>query len=287
MQWRRAGSRRRSHNSIGPIGHTLARGRRRPTTTTVIPAATGSTSQAQKKQVPLPAPTTLIPLTSPAPVGEGAWTAEGRPVSDVPAVDETALVPPGGTQAAGIAWMDTRLLSAQLYSGSKSPGGGPYEFTAPVQPAQAATLVAAFNGGFMMNAAQGGYYTEGRTVVPLVAGAASLVIYANGSVDRRRMGHRCVHDTRRGRRPAEPRSARRGRATDRPSDQPRLAGLGGHVWCDLVLLHDPGDREPVAIGCRCHLRRRTRVHGRTRSHAIASSPSSSCGRGSSEAWSST
>ena len=115
-------------------------------------------------------------------VGEGTWTPAGRPVSGIPAVYETALVPPGGTQAAGIAWMDTRLLSAKLYSGSKSPGGGPYQFTAPVQPAQAATLVAAFNGGFMMNAAEGGYYTEGHTVVPLVAGAASFVIYANGSV---------------------------------------------------------------------------------------------------------
>ncbi len=41
--------------------------------------------------------------------------------------------------------------------------------------------MAAFNGGFLMNAAQGGYYTEGRTVVPLVAGTASFVIYANGS----------------------------------------------------------------------------------------------------------
>jgi hypothetical protein len=124
----------------------------------------------------------LTPFTSPATANEGAWTAAGRPVRGIPAVYETALVPPGGTQAAGIAWMDTRLLSARLYSGSKSPGGGPYEFTAPVQPAQAATLVAAFNGGFMMSAAEGGYYTEGRTVVPLVAGAASLVIYANGSV---------------------------------------------------------------------------------------------------------
>ncbi len=124
----------------------------------------------------------MIPFTSPAPVGEGAWTAAGRLVSGTPAIYEAALMPPGGTQTAGIAWMDTRLLSAQLYSGSKSPGGGPYEFTAPVQSAPAATLVAAFNGGFMMNAAQGGYYTENRTVVPLVAGAASLVIYANGSV---------------------------------------------------------------------------------------------------------
>jgi hypothetical protein len=164
-------------------GRSGANSPRAPTTTTTTtPATTTSTSQAPKTPVPLPTPTPLIPLTSPAPSGEGAWTAVGRPVSGSPAVYETALVPPGGAQAAGIAWMDTRLLSAQLYSGSKSPGGGPYEFTAPVQPAQAATLVAAFNGGFMMNAAQGGYYTEGRTIVPLVAGAASLVIYTNGSM---------------------------------------------------------------------------------------------------------
>ena len=169
--------------------HATASGRSntgspRPSTTrtNTTRATTTSTSQAPKTPVSLSTPTPLIPLTSPASVGEGTWTATGRPVSGVSAVYETAMVPPGGTQATGIAWMDTRLLSARLYSGSKSPGGGPYEFTAPIQPAQAATLVAAFNGGFMMNATQGGYYTEGRTVVPLVAGAASLVIYANGSV---------------------------------------------------------------------------------------------------------
>jgi hypothetical protein len=156
---------------------------RPPTTTaTTTPATTTSTSQAPKTSVPLPAPAPLTPFTSPTAAGEGAWTAAGRPINGIPAIYKTALVPPGGTQAAGIAWMDTRLLSAKLYSGSKSPGGGPYEFTAPIQLAQAAILVAAFNGGFMMSAAQGGYYTEGRTIVPLVAGAASLVIYANGSV---------------------------------------------------------------------------------------------------------
>ena len=99
-----------------------------------------------------------------------------------PAVYETRLVPPGGTAEAGIAWMDTNLLGAQLYSGSKSPGGGPYMFTAPVQPAQATSLVAAFNGGFLMKDAQGGYFTEGRVIDPLVTGAASLVIHADGSV---------------------------------------------------------------------------------------------------------
>ena len=163
-------------------GRLGARSSRAQAATSTTKPATTSTTQVPKSPVPLQTPTRVVPLTSPAPVGEGAWTAAGRPVDGIPAVYETSLVPSGGTQAAGIAWMDTRLLSARLYSGSKSPGGGPYEFTAPVQPAQAATLVAAFNGGFMMNAAKGGYYTEGRTVVPLVAGAASLVIFANGSM---------------------------------------------------------------------------------------------------------
>ena len=90
---------------------------------------------------------------------------------------------PGGTQPAGVAWMDTHLLTARLYSGSESPGRGPYRYTAPVQPANARDLVAAFNGGFKMNAAEGGYYTEGRTIYPLRPGAATLVIYANGSVN--------------------------------------------------------------------------------------------------------
>ena len=98
------------------------------------------------------------------------------------AAGQTLLVPPGGAKRAGIAWMDTGLLSARLYSGSLSPGGGPYRYTAPVTRTAAGTLVAAFNGGFKMTDAHGGYYTEGRTIDPLIRGAASLVIYTNGAV---------------------------------------------------------------------------------------------------------
>jgi hypothetical protein len=130
----------------------------------------------------LATPGPLAPFGAPASSNEGMWTAAGRTIGGVPAVYETTLVPPGGTAATGVAWMDTRLLSAQLYSGSKSPGGGPYTLTAPIQTAQAASLVAAFNGGFLMQDAEGGYYTEGRAIYPLVDGAASLVMYADGSV---------------------------------------------------------------------------------------------------------
>jgi hypothetical protein len=132
---------------------------------------------------PLPAPETLRPFPgTPAYPGDGAWQSAGRLVAGQPAVYETLLVPPGGTRRAGIAWMDTSLLSARLYSGSMSPGGGPYKYTAPVAPMAAGSLVAAFNGGFKMADAHGGYYTENRMIRPLVRGGASLVIYANGSV---------------------------------------------------------------------------------------------------------
>jgi hypothetical protein len=76
--------------------------------------------------------------------------------------------------------MDTRLLRAQLYSGSASPGGGPWKLTAAIQPGAARTLVAAFNGGFKFPSTDGGYYAEGRLVDPLRRGAASLMIYRNG-----------------------------------------------------------------------------------------------------------
>jgi hypothetical protein len=131
----------------------------------------------------LPSPAALVPFAADRGRGAGAWTPAGRAIGGGRAVYETTLIPPGGIQPAGIAWMDTGLLSARLYSGSVSPGGGPYRYTAPVMPAQARTLVAAFNGGFKMNDAHGGYYTEGRMIDPLRPGVASLVIYADGTIN--------------------------------------------------------------------------------------------------------
>lgn len=151
----------------------------RGNSTSVQEVASHSTARASK---PLPAPSALKPFGPTKIAGQGNWHAVGRPVDGTRAIYETTMDPPGGTEVAGVAWMDTRLLSARLYSGSLSPGLGPYRFTAPILPAYARTLVAAFNGGFIMNVAHGGYYTEGRVVDPLRTGAASFVIYANGSV---------------------------------------------------------------------------------------------------------
>ncbi len=151
----------------------------------VLPGATSSgavDAQPPVGSAPLAAPAPITPAVSPPLGGEGQWHAAGRQVDGKAAVYETTLRPAASQPVAGVAWMDTALLAARLYSGSESPGGGPWKYSAPIKPAAANSLVAAFNGGFLMAVAQGGYYTQGRVVVPLRAGAASLVVYRDGSV---------------------------------------------------------------------------------------------------------
>ena len=91
------------------------------------------------------------PLASPAVAGEGQWSPAGRTVGGIPAVYETRMRPDSihTSEVIGVAWMDTKLLRASLYSGSQIPGGGPFGLSAPIQPAAANSLVAAFNAGFL------------------------------------------------------------------------------------------------------------------------------------------
>jgi hypothetical protein len=148
-----------------------------PPTKTGSGSATGSGSY-------LPEPKPIKPLASPPIAGEGQWHAAGRLVNGVPAVYEAFLRPDAvhTSLVVGVAWMDTKLLRATLYSGSYIPGGGPYTYTAPVQPSAATSLVAAFNAGFRMADANGGYYTDGKMIMPLRTDGASVVIYKNGTV---------------------------------------------------------------------------------------------------------
>jgi hypothetical protein len=90
--------------------------------------------------------------------------------------------------------MDTKLLKATLYSGSQIPGGGPYTHSAPIQPTAARSLVSAFNAGFLMSDANGGYYTDNKTVISLRTGGASFVVYKTGNATVGQWG-RDVHMT--------------------------------------------------------------------------------------------
>ncbi|MFI5042717.1 MAG: hypothetical protein ACHQNA_12885, partial [Acidimicrobiales bacterium] len=114
---------------------------------------------------------------------EGVWHPVGRAVDGSSAIYTTTVRPDAihTSYVVGVAWMDPRLLRAQLYSGSGIPGGGPYPYTAPISPLASRSLDAAFNAGFLMGDANGGYYTDRKTVLPLRTGAASLVVYRDGS----------------------------------------------------------------------------------------------------------
>ncbi len=148
----------------------------------IAPSAAATTrTSATTTLKPLPGPANLTPFAGPSSAHDGRWRPVGRRVHGMAAVYSTSMHLPGSSSVvAGIAWMDPNLLRARLYSGSLSPGGANWRFTAPVAASAATTLVAAFNGGFLLKDSEGGYFSEGRMVAPLRRGAASLVIYSNG-----------------------------------------------------------------------------------------------------------
>jgi hypothetical protein len=150
----------------------------------IIKPKTSTTTPALNVAAHLAPPQPVQPVVSPAIPGEGQWTPVGRLVHGLPAIYETRMRPDTlhTSQVVGIAWMDTKLLRATLYSGSQIPGGGPYPNTAPISPNSATSLVSAFNAGFLLSDSNGGYYTNGQMIAPLRTGAASVVITKSGSV---------------------------------------------------------------------------------------------------------
>lgn len=114
--------------------------------------------------------------------GEGQWQ-DVVTVRQKPAV-RLAFVRPDAQHTsylAGVLWMDPTLVRGQLRPGSRDPGGSWPEPTS-LTDADQRTVAAAFNSGFRLvnDDSHGGYYSDGRTVVPLVNGAASLVLDGNG-----------------------------------------------------------------------------------------------------------
>jgi len=149
-----------------------------PVSTTTVPVATGPAH--------LPAPAPITPFVSAPTPGEGEWHPIGRTMNGVPTMYAAYLRPNAVNTSlvTGVAWMDTKLLSTALYAGTSIPGTGQtFANMAPIPAAALPNLDAAFNSGFRMQDAQGGFYLGGITAVPLQTGRASLVIDADGNVN--------------------------------------------------------------------------------------------------------
>src|SRR5579863_6827000 len=134
------------------------------------------------KLVLAPPPDMVSPARHPLP-GEGVWHVAARTTANGIPTTYEAFVRPDAVHTSyvvGVVWMDTNLLTALLYSGSQIPGGGPFWHSAPISAIRSKTLVSAFNAGFLMQNADGGYFTDGKTYKKLRNGAASVVIFKNG-----------------------------------------------------------------------------------------------------------
>lgn len=141
----------------------------------------------------LPAPLRVVTPALRALPGEGVWHPAGRRTANgIPAVYEAYIRPDAvhTSFVVGLAWMDTTLLKAQLYSGTFIPGNCVtvtgttchYEHSAPIKPSATTSLDAAFNAGFRLQDGRGGYYTDGHLIATLRKGAASAVIEKDGTM---------------------------------------------------------------------------------------------------------
>jgi hypothetical protein len=140
------------------------------------PSGGGTSHRAPPAQVPL--------VVQPALAGEGQWQPAGPVVGGRPGmyVAQFRADQVYTSQITSAVWIDTSLLKVALVPGASEPGGT-WSETPSISGTARAAAVAAFNGGFRFQDAHGGFYLDGRQAVDLRAGAASLVIHANGAVD--------------------------------------------------------------------------------------------------------
>jgi len=148
-----------------------------------IPRAAPAPAASPSPPTSLPVPAPIAPLAGgPALPGEGTWQTVSS-VRGLAAVRVAYLRPDTRhtSELSGVLWIDPTLVRGQLHPGYQDPGGQ-WQVGTSITPAQRPLTLAAFNAGFRLNGdSHGGYYSEGRTAVPLVDGAASLVLRTDGT----------------------------------------------------------------------------------------------------------
>ena len=132
---------------------------------------------------PTSSTTTAAPVPAAVPPGAPPWTVVASDSAGVAVETQTVTAPSG--RPVTLLRFDAGRVVFDLHIGSTDPPADLATVRADRGPALAAdelgVLVAAFNGGFKMNAHQGGVEVDGQVVAPLVSGEASLVIDADGA----------------------------------------------------------------------------------------------------------
>lgn len=115
--------------------------------------------------------------------GEGQWQPVGARSSPPPLYTTFFRPDPQHpTVLVGAALFPQQRSQLHLNPGTRQPVAGTTDVDrAQVPAADRPGLVATFNGGFKTADARGGWYADGRALVPLDDGAASVVIRRDGS----------------------------------------------------------------------------------------------------------
>lgn len=152
---------------------------------TDLPGGGDTSSAPQTVTTPhLPKPTDVAVPEGVTPVAnEGVWRAVGPTIGGAQGMYTTQVRPDSVHTSIldGLVWMDPKLVSFKLHPGTNEPGGPKSAVPAQVPMDERLTLLAAFNGGFRMQDALGGFYLNGVTHKELRDGAASFVVFEDGT----------------------------------------------------------------------------------------------------------
>jgi len=152
------------------------------------PSGETSTSAASTTVITIPhtpPPTRMASPVNPPDAGEGEWSPVGPQPKGIPGVYVTKVRPDTTHTSLTLfaAWIDPKLTNITLHPGTDLPGGSGWATPHQIPAESCSTAIMASNGFFRMDQARGGYYAEGREPFPLRDGAASFVIYKDGTVD--------------------------------------------------------------------------------------------------------
>ena len=113
---------------------------------------------------------------------DGTWAPSGTGSGQGYATFATYVSPYPGAPQVAVAWINQQYAKISLFAGTSQPGGT-WPNQGAIPAASDSSLIGAFDGGFIFAQAQGGWYEAGKTAIPLVNNAASVVEYSDGTVN--------------------------------------------------------------------------------------------------------
>jgi hypothetical protein len=166
----------RSQTGVGSAGHSDSSSARAATSSTGTMTVASMTAGGKRPAA------TLAVSASTAPVNRfpGTLTSRWQTISKIKGEPAMWIA-----QRAGVTLvrMDQRFVHLALHAGSLDPGGAGWHYGDVVAGHEIHHLVLGFNGGFRFSTGAGGFFSLGRTAVPLTNGLGSVVTYRDGRTD--------------------------------------------------------------------------------------------------------